>query len=139
MLRTLLLSAGLSLLALAGAAAQAPTSRWSAWQPAMASDGSANPAIQFHWRSDPPCTEVGCRLSVQIRNVSQAPVELRCWVYVDPPPAPYEDEVRPVIIDVRLERSGSHGSKRKTGDTTNPLVIRGVGITGVVVSSSKSK
>lgn len=139
MLRKFFLFAALSVLAAAGARAQSPESRWSAWQPATAPDGSAHPVIQFRWRSDPPCTEVGCQLSIQIRNVSHAPVGLRCWVYFDPPPPPYEDEARPVVIDVRLKPSGSHGSKRQTGDTTNPLIIPGVRITGVVVQTPNAK
>ena len=109
------------------------------WQPAMAPDGSVHPAIQFRWRSDPPCAEVGCRLSVQIRNISHASVQLHCFVYVDPPPEPYEDEVRPVVIDVLLKPSGSHAGKRKDGDTTSPLVIPGLRITGVVARMTDAR
>ena len=121
------------------AAVQAPNSRWSAWQPAMIPDGSPHPAIQFRWRSDPPCTDIGCRLAVQIRNTSHVPMLLHCFVYVDAPPLPYEDEVRPVMIDVSLKPSGFHGSKQQTGDTTRRLVITGVRITGVVVRSTTPK
>ena len=129
----------LLLLGAASASAQAPTSQWRVWQAAMLPDGSANPAIQFRWRSDPPCTDLGCRLFVQVRNVSHVPMRLRCFVYVDPPPLPYEDEVRPVVIDVLLRPFGSHTKKNKTGDTTSPLIIRGLSVSGVVVAPNKAK
>jgi len=122
-----------------GATAPAPNLTWSVWQAAMLPDGSANPAIQFRWRSDPPCTDLGCRLFVQVRNVSHVPMRLRCFVYVDPPPLPYEDEVRPVVIDVLLRPFGSHTKKNKTGDTTSPLIIRGLSVSGVVVAPNKAK
>ena len=106
----------------------------------MEPDGSAHAAIQFRWRSDRPCTDVGCQLSVQIRNTSGAPLKLHCSVYFDPPPTPYEDEVRPVTIEVLLKAFGSSKSGTpEAGDTTNPLIITGLSITGVVVSSAKPK
>jgi hypothetical protein len=126
----------LLLIAATCGAAKPPKAKWKPWQQATLPDGSAYAALQFRWRSNPPCTEVGCRLDVQIRNTSHAPLQLHCAVYVDPPPLPYEDEVRPVIVDVRLEKSGTHTKKRKAGDTTNPLTIRGLSITGVVVRPS---
>lgn len=134
-----LVSCSFLLLVAAIASAQVRTSRWSAWQQTMAPDGSSYAAIQFRWRSNPPCTEIGCQLAVQIRNISPAPLRLRCWVYFDPPPTPYEDEVRPVAIDARLKSFGSHRTKRRIGDTTSPLIIPGVRITGVVVDSAKPK
>jgi hypothetical protein len=111
------------------AQAGAAASQRSTWQPAMEPDGSAHPAIQFRWRSDPPCTALGCQLGVEIRNTGNAPLKLRCLVYFDPPPEPYEDAVRPVILEILLNG----------GKTASPLTVPGISITGVVVERTEPK
>lgn len=122
-----------------GAHAQTADSKWHDWEPATTPDGSAHPTIQFRWRSDPPCTQDGaCQLAVQIRNIAKTPARLHCKVFYDPPPSPFDDELRPVTIDVRLKAfGGSRTGSPKAGDTTSTLVVTGTLITGVVVQRPK--